>query len=217
MSKDLDLNPVIVSSNVAIAKDTYVLGFKKHCSYKAGQVLHLTLNSSIDPRIYSICSGENEQEIKILYKYVSTGTLTPKLKLLLPGDTVLVSHASGSFTFNQKKGVCIATGTGIAPFISMLRSGITNLSIIHGARYIDELYFKDELLKLGEQNYMACITSEKINGIFKGRVTDYIHTIELNASLDYYLCGSAEMVVDVRDILIAKKVPFQNIYAEIYF
>jgi ferredoxin--NADP+ reductase len=33
----------------------------------------------------------------------------------------------------------------------------------------------------------------------------------------YYLCGSAEMVVDVRDILIAKGIPYEQIFAEIYF
>ena len=39
----------------------------------------------------------------------------------------------------------------------------------------------------------------------------------LDPVLKYYLCGSAEMVVDTRDILIEKGIPFENIVSEIYF
>jgi len=39
----------------------------------------------------------------------------------------------------------------------------------------------------------------------------------LNPALKYYICGSADMVVEARDILISKGIPFGSIISEIYF
>nr|NQU89377.1 oxidoreductase [Bacteroidota bacterium] len=54
--------------------------------------------------------------------------------------------------------------------------------------------------------------------VFHGRITKWLSEAEsLPINRKYYLCGSAEMVVEVRDILIEKNVPYGNIVAEIYF
>ena len=55
-------------------------------------------------------------------------------------------------------------------------------------------------------------------GVYHGRVTRYLAEEEsLDPELNYYLCGSAEMVVDTRDVLIRKGIPFNRIVSEIYF
>ena len=67
-------------------------------------------------------------------------------------------------------------------------------------------------------NYIRCCTAEQDENVFSGRVTEYLkEQLSLNPGLMYYLCGNAEMVVDVRDILISKKIPFDHIVSEIYF
>jgi ferredoxin--NADP+ reductase len=49
-------------------------------------------------------------------------------------------------------------------------------------------------------------------------VTGYLESLpELDPAIKYYICGSAEMVVDTRDILLAKGIPFGQIISEIYF
>jgi len=49
-------------------------------------------------------------------------------------------------------------------------------------------------------------------------VTDYLKSVAaLPGDYKYYLCGRAEMVVEARDILIAKGIPFNKIISEIYF
>jgi ferredoxin--NADP+ reductase len=54
--------------------------------------------------------------------------------------------------------------------------------------------------------------------VFPGRVTDYLKTLEnLPKDCPFFLCGKALMVVEVRDLLIAKGVPYEKIMAEIYF
>ena len=70
-------------------------------------------------RLYSICSGELEEEIHILYKVVDEGFLTPQLSDLEIGNTIWITAPGGEFTGDKDPAVWIATGTGIAPFYSM--------------------------------------------------------------------------------------------------
>ena len=113
----------------------------------------------------------------------------------------------------------IATGTGIAPFYSMFQSGqFENKKLIHGARYLNQFYFEDELDWTMGHNYVRCCSQEESCDVFPGRVTDYLNTLEnLPKNQQYYLCGKALMVVEVRDLLIGRGIPYENILAEIYF
>ncbi len=71
--------------------------------------------------------------------------------------------------------------------------------------------------KLGER-YLRFCTTESNSEINCGRITNFLETTDLIIpERKYYLCGSPEMVVEVRDILLNKGVPFENIIAEIYF
>lgn len=100
----------------------------------------------------------------------------------------------------------------------MLRSGLSeNKKLIHGVRYLNQFYFEDELEWALGENYIRCCTKENSCDTFPGRVNQYLANIDQFPPVNYYLCGSAIMVVDVRDLLIEKGVPFSNIFAEIYF
>ncbi len=74
--------------------------------------------------LYSICSGEQDEEVWILYNVIEEGYLTPRLSDLEPGDTLWITEPRGEFICNEEPAVWIASGTGIAPFYSMLRSGM---------------------------------------------------------------------------------------------
>jgi len=70
---------------------------------------------------------------------------------------------------------------------------------------------------MGER-YIRCCTKEQSCNVFPGRVTAYMNEINNQPTqINYYLCGKALMVVEVRDLLISKGVPYENILAEIYF
>ena len=101
----------------------------------------------------------------------------------------------------------------------MFFSGLySNKLLIHGGRFLHSFYFQEEFEKVLKDKYIRCCTKEKANGIYDGRLTDYLRNKEdLNPAYKYYLCGSSEMVVETRDILLAKKIPFENIIGEIYF
>jgi len=90
--------------------------------------------------------------------------------------------------------------------------------LIQGNRFASGLYFMDHFRQTMDGRYFPTCTQEKSEGIFYGRVLKFLENWrELDVSLKYYLCGSSEMVVDVRDLLIEKGVPFEKVVAEIFF
>jgi ferredoxin--NADP+ reductase len=217
---DLDLKSTRVESNVEIAKDVYVLSYPRTDTFIAGQVVGISLEENSEPRLYSIASGSTDNMIRLLYNIKPDGAISPSLASLKAGDPLFVSAPFGSFYGTSKPAIFIASGTGIAPFTSMLRSGLhKDKMLIHGGRTLDSFYFRDELKKvLGEENYIRCCSQETGDGVYEGRLTKYLKEQEqLYPDRKYYLCGMAEMVVESRDILIDKGVPFENIIAEIYF
>lgn len=197
-----------------------MLSFKRQHVFVAGQVVGISIEKDAKPRLYSIASGNGEDNISLLYNIKPDGELSPSLAELRSGDTIYVSAPFGSFYGTSEPAVLIASGTGIAPFISMLRSGLSkDKMLIHGGRTLDSFYFKDELEKvLGKENYIRCCSQEVGDGVFEGRLTKYLKEQEtLPQGSKYYLCGLAEMVVQTRDLLIEKGIPYENIIAEIYF
>jgi ferredoxin--NADP+ reductase len=213
-----DLRPYEITNNEEISPGVHVISYRRDFDFLPGQVVKIAIDSSHAPRIYSICSGTTENEIRILFNIKDDGFLTPKLASTIPGDKILVSNPYGSFLDSKEKAWWIATGTGIAPFYSMVKSGSTkNKKLIHGARRLNQFYFEDDLEEALNENYVRCCSSESSCNTVPGRVTDYLDEIRALPDVKYFICGQALMVVEVRDLLIQKGVRFENIMSEIYF
>jgi len=217
--KPVELFEVTLTGNEEISPGVHLISWKRTASFKPGMVVKITDDLTLAPRIYSICSGNDDPEISVLFNIKEEGILTPRLAATIPGTKIWVSNPYGSFTDNKKPAWWIATGTGIAPFYSMFCSGIfENKTLIHGARQLNQFYFEDELDWALGKKYIRCCSQEKSCDVYPGRVTAYLNEInDLPTDINYYLCGKALMVVEVRDLLIAKGVPYENILAEIYF
>lgn len=208
-----------VDANQLIAEGAYLLSFKRNFSFHAGQVIALGVTPDIAPRLYSIASGENDENVEILYTEKSGGELSPMLSLLKQGDKILVSEPFGTFTQISDDAIYVAAGTGIAPFMSRILSGKgNNPTLIHGVSFPDYFYYSGFLENNLGKSYVQCCSRCQHDDYFQGRVTDFLKQWKnLNPNKKYYLCGSAEMVVETRDVLISRGVPFGNINAEIYF
>lgn len=219
MKRRLNLNKVKVSRQTQIAPDVFVLSFPRPWDFVAGQVLGIGAHETDEARLYSIASGELDDEVDILYNINPDGKLTPWLAKVNTGDHIWVSEPFGSFTGTGEPAWWIASGTGIAPFSAMFRTGLTlNKKLLHGGRTLDTFYFNEQFSKGLGENYVRCCSRESSEEVYNGRITKYLNEqSNLPTSEKYYLCGGAEMVVEVRDILIAKGVPFDNIISEIYF
>lgn len=215
----LPLEKTAISGKQALTSGVYVLRFKRKHNFLAGQVVALTTDTTIPPRLYSICSGVSEEEISILFNVKEDGLLTPLLSKLQMGDSILVSAPFGAFLGDDKPSWWIAAGTGVAPFRSMLRSGMEKeKKLIHGGRTSDSFYFQQEMMPLLGNRYIRCCSQEKGEGLYEGRLTQWLREqYSLPEGIMYYLCGSSEMVVEVRDILIEKGVAIDKIMSEIYF
>lgn len=214
----LKLKPVEVTTKQEIAPGVFVLSFRRDFSFIPGQVVAVAMHPDDQYRFYSIASGMQDSDIRLLFDLKPGGQLTPVLASLNAGDTVFVSDPTGNFYGTAKPSVWIAAGTGIAPFISMWRSGLKrNKLLVHSGRFLHSFYFEDEFMALGE-NYVRCCTREAGDGVYHGRINNWINKQpELPNDRRYYLCGSADMVVDTRDALIEKGISYENIVAEIYF
>ena len=208
-----------VHSNRKIAPGVFYLTFEKTGAFKAGQTVAVGVVPGVEPRLYSIASGEQEKEMSILFIVVPGGFLTPRMAELNEGDELFVSSAFGSFTATEEPAYWIASGTGIAPYHSMYLSGkAENKMLIHGGRKLHSFYFENQFVPVFGNNYVRCCSQEHGYGVYEGRLTKYIQNLNnLPQNYKYYLCGSSEMVVETRDILIQKGIAYDNIFAEIYF
>lgn len=125
-------------------------------------------------RAYSIASSSREHEYLEFYLVeVKSGALTPRLFALQPGDRLwLGPKFTGLFTLDEvpvdQHVVFLATGTGLAPYMSMLRTHLDQdtsrrFAVVHGARNSWDLGYRDELFHLQRLaphfHYLPVITS----------------------------------------------------------
>jgi ferredoxin/flavodoxin---NADP+ reductase len=210
-------------SGAARIGGAFALSWMRDFDFAAGQLVEAALEEGGSSRLYSLFTGPGEAEAGILFSEVEGGDLTPSLARLGAGDELWIEGPSGSFPAIAGPGVWIANGTGVAPFVSMARSGWSaGKTLVHGARASEDFYFQGELEGLMEERYRRCLSrpgpkSEGGSAIFAGRLTEFLESEPWDPLLAYELCGSAGMVVEVRDLLIKKGIPHSQIVSEVYF
>ena len=180
-------------------------------------------------RAYSIASSPISREFLEFYIVeVESGALTPRLFALNVGDALwLGPKVTGLFTLDQvapsRDLVFIATGTGLAPYMSMLRTHLEaglsrRFAVIHGARYARDLGYRQELFHMQRDHanflYIPVITrpgteSEPWTGAV-GHLQDFWKTGPLTSiwgqkptpeDTDFFLCGNPGMVDGLQKIL----------------
>ncbi|MDO8898452.1 MAG: FAD-binding oxidoreductase, partial [Bacteroidales bacterium] len=116
--KKLPLEVVKINSISEISREVFVLSFDRKHDFLPGQVVAITVEKTIPPRLYSICSGKDEKDISVLFNIKHHGTLSPLLAALKDGDVIMVSPPFGAFLGDEKPAWWIASGTGVAPYRS---------------------------------------------------------------------------------------------------
>ncbi len=201
-------------------ESTYILRFERNdLQFKPGQHLLVGKKNEIEQREYSIYSGTNDPYLEILIKEVDKGSVSKQLKSLKPGDTLNIDGPVGFFGLNKKtqdssKILFIASGTGIAPFHSMVTSfPDLNYTLLHGVRNETEKYEHEHY---NADKYLSC-TSRDNSGEFNGRVTDYLKNHDIDNDTLCYFCGNFQMIRDAMEILEKKGIPSSQLHAEVYF
>ena len=185
--------------------------------FTAGQFVNLHLPGTDTSREYSLYSGESEEHLSFLIHEVPHGAFSPLLRNVAPGSAIFLDGPYDEmFTIHYPASphLFLATGTGIAPFHSMV-STYPNLDyhIVHGIRSTQEQH---ECSHYTKGRYTPCITGGGGTS-FCGRVTDWLRKNLPPGSTQIYLCGSSAMVFDCKDLLSERGVEAQRIVTEPFY
>lgn len=203
-----------------VCKDTLVIELEKgDFSFTAGQYIVVSFPNEKEAREYSIYNGENEDTLEILVKTLPEGTFSVRLSDLDIGDPLIIDGPFGFFIMkpeevNHTEHVFIASGTGISPFRSYIKTyPELNYQLLHGIRYkTDEI----EIENYNHDRLALCVSREESDH-FHGRVTDYLNKKGINKNAVYHLCGNSEMINDTSDLLEENGIKPKNIRTEVFF
>jgi ferredoxin--NADP+ reductase len=178
-------------------------------------------------RPYSVASPHGET-LEFFIVRVDDGELTPPLWGLEPGDDIEVStKAAGRFTLNKTPDAdnlwLVATGTGLAPYIAMLRTEepwqrFKKIVIVHGVRKAEDLAYTEELRALevekqGAFSLVQTLSREEHEGTLTGRIPSLIEDGRLEKAADcklskdtcsILLCGNPAML-DTMELLLGER------------
>ncbi len=182
-------------------------------------------------RAYSISSSSRQGEyIEFYISLVQSGKLTPRLFQLAEGDRLWLGHkATGHFTLDdvipENDLLMISTGTGLAPFVAMVRTALhcdtgRHFVVIHGARYSWDLGYRSEFEALdrccSNLTYIPTVTRVEKDTSWKGHA-GRVHTVLEDglleeragfgldpARLSVFLCGNPAMVDQMQVLLEGK-------------
>ena len=204
-----------------LSPSTYILRLeRKKLDFKPGQCFNLGLKGSGINREYSIYSGVDDSYLEFLIKEVKRGSVSPALRKVKPGDEVVLHGPYGAFTISSDKAkktlfTFIATGTGIAPFHSFVRTyPDLDYRIINGIRTAKERYDYNDY---DSKRLTTCVTRDDCWSGFKGRVTDYLQQNYIDPTQIYFLCGNQGMIQKGYDLLRIKGVSGDHIFTEAFF
>ncbi|MDD2765078.1 MAG: ferredoxin--NADP reductase [Opitutaceae bacterium] len=179
-------------------------------------------------RAYSIASSSVEKHyVEFYVTLITSGQLTPRLFALPYGGRLFLGpKATGLFTLDRvapgKAVILIATGTGLAPYMSMLRTMLVHdtrrsFVVLHGARYSWDLGYRGELESLARIRdnftYIPSITrpdedphfrghSGRIQTLLEKGIIETLSGVPLDpAQADIFLCGNPEMIRIVKELL----------------
>ncbi|WP_376695946.1 ferredoxin--NADP reductase [Wenzhouxiangella sp. EGI_FJ10305] len=201
--------------------------------FESGQFIMIGLEVDGKPlmRAYSFASASWEEELEFFSIKVPDGPLTSRLQNLEVGDEILLSKKpTGTLLISDlhpgKRLYLLSTGTGLAPFLSIIKDPETyerfdSVIVAHGVRNIEDLAYRetisDELPNhelLGETIrghllYYPAVTREPF--VHNGRLTHLLESGQLTEDLNLppldpkydrvMLCGSMAMLKDFRELL----------------
>ena len=176
-------------------------------------------------RPYSFVNPPQSAPHEFYFNVLPEGPLSPRLASLAPGDPVwLLERANGFFSMPEVPDAaalwCLATGTGLGPFLAILRTDdpwekFERVVLVHAVRYARDLSYSDTIARIsaqraGQFSFVAFVSREAQHGAIRGRIPEAIADGRLEAQAGVpltaenahaMLCGNPEMVRDTQSVL----------------
>lgn len=181
-------------------------------------------------------SPDDTSEYEFFIRLVEGGGFTPLLWERKVGDKINIKGAKGKFLLQDDGKTCVfvATGTGLAPFMSMLdtmqlRNQPRDVVLLHGVSYDHDLAWRDELQGLASDafplRYAATVSRPKecpdwrgligrAEAVLEGHLDEHELTPD-NATL--YLCGNPDMITAAEELATQRGFPPEQIRKELYW
>ncbi len=201
-----------------LTESTAIVRFERQgLEFEPGQYIRVGVEGDPEIRDYSVYSDARADYLEVLVRRVEDGLVSKQLCELEPGEHVSVGGPYGHFklteTLRGKPLLFVATGTGISPYHSFVESfPELDYRLVHGTAKLDETY---ESSYYGDR-YFHCVSREE-GGDYKGRVTEYLQTLDVPADTEAFLCGNCDMIYEAFDLLQEKGLPTAQIHTEVYF
>jgi ferredoxin--NADP+ reductase len=199
-------------------------------AFEAGQFtkVGLDIDGERVGRAYSYVNAPHDRLVEIHFNTVPEGPLTPRLAAVEPGDRLwLVAEPNGFLTLGEVPDRphlwMLASGTGIGPFVSILRSEapwrrFERIVVVHAARRAVDLGYRDlfrtlEAERPGTFTFVPFVSREETGFALEGRIPDAIADgrLERRAGLQLspetssvMVCGNSGMITDVLKVLDAR-------------
>ena len=230
--------PIKVESEVLEIKEIapltkhFKLSVPQDFAFIPGQFITVLINKSneILKRLYSIASQPKDKGyIDLCLDYIENGVGSTFFFNLKKGDKINFLGPMGIFTIKNKDNniVFIATGTGIAPFRSMINDLLENnfnknITLLLGIKHEDEILYDNEweaLTKKHKNFEYYNIVSQPKDPTYsknKGRVQVLVGNYIKDFNKDFYLCGVFDMIKETKELLEKRGVKKENIHFERY-
>jgi ferredoxin--NADP+ reductase len=199
-------------------------------AFQAGQFVRIALDVEGQQvaRAFSFVNPPEDPLLEFYGVIVPEGPLSPRLARLRAGDVLQVaSNPAGFLVLREVPDArslwLLSTGTGIAPFLSMLRTEtpwqrFREVVLVHAARHARELTYRDMISALQRERgaalrYVTFVSREAAAGSLAGRIPAAIGDGRLEAAAgarlsaetsQVLLCGNPDMLKDVTAALIAR-------------
>lgn len=215
----------------AIAANIYELRFSRPVGFdfQAGQFVQCVVpeGEKMTTRSYSLAGTPADDELLFCVKMLPDGVASNFFKQMNIGDTMAIRGPLGRFVCNNDAAahVFIATGVGLAPIMGMIEDELKNkktdkeLRLLFGVRSEEDAFWLKRLdaLQAAFSTFSYTCTLSRPNDAWSGisgRVTD--HLDDHDVGHDFYICGSPEMVMDVRKRLTERGASTKHIHFEIF-
>jgi ferredoxin--NADP+ reductase len=192
--------------------------------FEAGQFVRIALEETL-ARPFSFVNAPEDPVLEFYGIVVPEGPLSPRLAQLGEGDRLLVaSNPAGFLVLSEVPDAdtlwLVSTGTGIAPFLSILRTEtpwrrFRNVVLVHAVRHARELVYAEligKLLREHSLRYVTFVSRESAPGSLAGRIPAALRdgrmeqaaAVALDANSHVMLCGNPDMLKDTQAVLVER-------------